>query len=103
MSQRAESIRLSDWLASRDPAPPTELSDRLKEAVSDSSTTVDELPYALLRKGLEILSHVGEDRAAAVDLLTADALITYAMEAAAESGNVEDAALHAMREISSAE
>ena len=94
---------MSDWLVSRNPAPPIELSDRLKEVVSDSSATADDLPYALLRKGLEILSHVGEDRAAAPDLLAADALITYAMEAAAESGNVDDAALHAMREISSAE
>lgn len=90
MSERGESIRLTDWLASRSPSPPRELSDRLKEIVGDASATVEELPYTLIRSGLEILTTVGEDRAAATDLLAADALITYAMEAAADSGTVEE-------------
>ena len=101
MSEQSESIRLSDWLASRTPAPPEELTSRLKEIVGNSSATVDELPYALLKCGLEILTHVGEDRAAAPDLLAADALITYAMEAAAESATLEQVSSAAMQQLGS--
>ena len=90
---------MSDWLASRTPAPPDELVMRLNEAVGDSSATDDELPYALLKCGLEILANIGEDRAAAPDLLAADALITYAMEAAAESEMVEEIASVALQRI----
>lgn len=102
MSERSESIGLSDWLASRSPAPPREMSERLKKIVGSSAATADGLPRLLIGKAIELLAEIGDDRSAAPDLLAADALITYAMEAAAESGNVEDAALHAMREISSA-
>jgi len=45
------------------------------------------------------LAVVGTDRDAAVDLLAADALITYAMEAAAEADSIDSAAEHAMQEI----
>ncbi|HZI99404.1 MAG TPA: hypothetical protein VFD22_01995 [Gemmatimonadaceae bacterium] len=101
MSDRVESIRLSDWLASRTPAPPSELSARLNEVVGDSSATDNELPYALLKCGLEILSNIGEDRTAAPDLLAADALITYAMEAAAEARTVEQVSEAAIQKLGS--
>lgn len=101
MSVREESIRLSDWLASRSPLPPLELSERLSKIVGDSSSATDDLSAALLKLGLGVLANVGDDRAAAPDLLAADALITYAMEAAAESDAIESAATDAMREIAS--
>jgi hypothetical protein len=57
------------------------------------------LSASLLKLGLEVLANIGDDRAAAPDLLAADALITYAMEAAAECDSVESAAIRAMRAI----
>ena len=92
---------MGDWLASRTPAPPSELSARLNEVVGDSSAIADELPYALLKCGLELLSNIGEDRAAAPDLLAADALITYAMEAAADARTVEEASEAALQRLGS--
>ena len=94
---------MSDWLASRSPAPPPEMSDRLRGIVRDSAATADELPKVLIEKAIGLFAAIGDDRASAADLLAADALITYAMEAAAESGNVDAAAVHAMRQISSAQ
>ena len=103
MSERGESIRLSDWIASRTPAPPGELAIRLSQIVGDTSATSTELPYALLKNGLEILAHVGENREAAPDLLAADALITYAMEAAAESETVEEVSEVALKKLGSSQ
>jgi len=75
---------LSDWLASRTPEPPAEMSGRLREIVADTAVHDSEIPSALLEKAVEILGTVGSDRDAAIDLLAADALITYAIEASAE-------------------
>ena len=71
--------------------------------VGDSHATAGNLPTVLLEKALTVLARVGDDRSAAPDLLAADALITYAIEAAAESGSVEEVARKAMHEISSVE
>ena len=90
---------MSDWLASRAPAPPDELSARLIQIAGDSNAPPRDLPSILLAQALVLLAEVGDDRAAAPDLLAADALITYAMEAAAESGSIEEAAEAAMRAI----
>ena len=84
MAQPRESIQLSDWLASRTPAPPTEMFGRLKEIIGDIAVRESEIPSALLDRAVEVLASVGTDRDAAIDLLAADALITYAMEASAE-------------------
>ena len=99
MNDRRESIRLSDWLAARTPRPPDELSVKLMSAVGDIDCAVSDIATTLIAKAKVLLSNVGTDRAAAIDLLAADALITYAMEAAAESGAIETVSEHAMREI----
>ena len=59
--------------------------DRI-EAVAGAATfeTPAELAHALDDLALRVLKTVGSDRAAAPDLLAADALLTYAMEAAAD-------------------
>ena len=44
-----------------------------------------EIATVLLDRAERILARIGDDRSAATDLLAADALITYAMESAAES------------------
>lgn len=85
MNEPGQFIRLSDWLDSRSPRPPAELAARLAELASGVTCAEDQIPNVLLEKAQRLLATVGTDRSAAADLLAADALITYAMEAAAET------------------
>ena len=85
MSAARDVIRVSEWLETRAPRPPAELSRRLQEIVGDAEAAESDLPSLMIEKAIIILEDVGDDRAAASDLLAADALITYAMEAAAET------------------
>lgn len=74
-----------EWLDARTPPPPPELRARLADALRPAET----LPGALADGALACLEAAlarGGDRAAALDLLAADALLTYALEAAAEAG-----------------
>lgn len=91
-------IDVGDWLSARSPAPPEELSARLASLVGDARVTDASAVVDLLvgHAGV-ILESLGDDRSAATDLLVADALITYAMEAAAE--NHEQLELSAARAI----
>ena len=91
---------MSDWLLSRTPTPPHELKELLLKAAADSCASLNDLPSTLVEKALAVLANVGDGRTAAPHLLAADALITYAMEAAAEAGNIEEVAANAMRELS---
>ena len=85
MTNAGESIRARDWIAARAPAPPPALSNRLAEIVGeDVCESSESLPDLLISRAEELLAHIGNDRSSATDLLAADALITYAMEAAAE-------------------
>lgn len=74
------------WLDTRRPAPPAALRARLEQAVTD-----DPRPLAehLAELGRELLTRVASRPAAgrelALDLLAADAFITYAFEAQAEA------------------
>ena len=101
MSDARETGQLSDWLASRTPSPPSQLSARLAELVGDRSSAADDIARGLIGVAKHTLSSIGDDRSAALDLLAADALITYAIEAAVETGDVDATALDAIREISS--
>jgi hypothetical protein len=80
---RDELIR---WLDARRPAPPDALAARL-HALADASPLA--LPDHLAALGLALLRRVsarpGDGRALALDLLAADALVTYAFEAQAEA------------------
>lgn len=87
----SESIRIADWLASREPSPPQLLAQMLGDIVHDERCDSRNLPEALMTHAATLLSDIGDDRAAAIHLLAADALITYAMEAAAESNADFDA------------
>jgi hypothetical protein len=76
------------WLRARAPTPPAHLADRMAAALRQVAT-VDDVPRALGDAAfvcLEASLALGPGRAAALDLLAADALLTYAWEAAAESG-----------------
>lgn len=82
------------WLADRRPAAPRELSARMGTPAPGEEDGGDEavLP-ALTRRGLHGLDEArrrpGRVRESAYDLLTADALLTYACEAALDAPDPE--------------
>ena len=74
------------WLDERRPAPPPALREHLAAAVGDAP---DPLPEHLARLGSALLAGVARrpagGREVALDLLAADAFVTYAFEAQAEA------------------
>jgi hypothetical protein len=83
VTTRAE---LLAWLSSRRPPAPESLASHLAALVSEPRATI---PETLAAAGAELMSRVAAapagGRELALDLLAADALITYAFEAQAES------------------
>ncbi|MEO7502991.1 MAG: hypothetical protein ABIW94_10185 [Gemmatimonadaceae bacterium] len=86
-----EAIMLKEWLASRTPPPPPRLAARLDAAVSDVTVnSQDSIPRSLIESASAILretlaqSNNERNGTVALDLLAADALITYAVEVGAE-------------------
>ena len=86
------------WLADRKPSPPAGLSAAIERAVSDSASSQGSESHfddesavrtQLIAAARGILPRVIADgcehRSGALDLLTLDALITYAMEASSSS------------------
>lgn len=76
------------WLRARTPAPPEPLLTRMGSALRETGPGLP-LPAALAAAALPRLQAaiaLGDARAAAYDLLAADALLSYAFEAAAELG-----------------
>ncbi len=75
------------WLDARPEAPPADLRQRMAEALA--GVTAETVPGALAEGALSCLQATiaaPQERATALDLLAADALLTYALEAAAEIG-----------------
>ncbi len=74
------------WLGRREPAPPEPLRAHLAAHVRDRDAP---LPDHLAREGAALLARVVADptagRERALDLLAADAFVTYAFEAQAEA------------------
>jgi len=74
------------WLGTREPTPPAALWAHLAAAVTDAP---EALPDHLARLGREVLARVERQpaggRELALDLLAADAFITYAFEAQTEA------------------
>jgi hypothetical protein len=77
---------LLDWLGARRPAPPAGLRAHLEAAVGDGA---EPLAQHLARLGGELLARVARHpeggRELALDLLAADAFVTYAFEAQVEA------------------
>jgi hypothetical protein len=81
-------VILLEWLETRTPAPPPRLLERIVEVVGPSAKAPASAAVLLaaaegLLRDLTIQPALG--RASALDLLTVDALVTYAFEFAAES------------------
>lgn len=77
---------LSTWLSGRKPAAPEALAGRIADAVGNEAGAP---PRTLAMLGARLLDRVAaattQDRRQALDLLAADALVTYAFEAQAEA------------------
>jgi hypothetical protein len=84
------------WLRRRVPAPPAGLREHLEALATDSAAP---LPEHLAILGTEVLARVAGQpaggRELALDLLAADAFVTYAFEAQAE---IDPAALSGLAE-----
>jgi hypothetical protein len=87
----------TDWLASRTPTAPDEMKAWLTiaDVVTESPSRAVAVPGLLVEAGLvhldKAVARLVRDREAAHDLLAADALITYACEAAGEEADVHGA------------
>lgn len=83
------------WVAGRTPAPPGELRERLHRTLESSERSGPALHLTLAHAAEEELERARRrsprDREAAYDLLAADALVTYACEAALELAEPEAA------------
>ncbi|HTI62219.1 MAG TPA: hypothetical protein VL524_01835 [Gemmatimonadaceae bacterium] len=82
-------MSVGDWLRDRAPAPP-QLTARITSAVGDELDATADDATAVFLDGAERLLQVlvarpSAGRESALDLLTVDALVTYAFEAASES------------------
>ena len=95
------------WLESRSPAPPAALARRLRESLGKAPGDAT-ASAACLDAGVELLKESLRDgrpeqerSPTALNLLTADALVTYAFEAAAEDiDSLEQRATEAMLRLS---
>ena len=95
-----------EWLAARHPVPPPALSARLIAALgADGLAPTTDLGNTLLGAGEALLSALlrdgRTDRQTALDLLAADAFVTYAFEAESDDpSRISERAQQAMTRIS---
>ena len=99
-------LTIAQWLDGRQPVPPPALGARLRELLGDASTRdARETADVCLAAGERVLDALlraePPSRDMALDLLAADALVTYAFEAATtEPEALEQRAAAAMERIS---
>jgi len=98
----------TDWLSKRSPAPPEELASAIRDALKARNITSDApTPTELLETAQSILEKVlkteCETRESALALLTADALVTYALEVANEAGQLAGFPEQAMKSLAETE
>lgn len=99
-------MTLRDWLHERTPPAPARLSARIEDALgdrltSDAASAPDACVDAAELLLRDLLEHSATGRESALDLLTVDALITYAFEAAAtDPATLESRATAAMSRLS---
>src|SRR3954468_7994065 len=102
MSASESRLTIGEWLQSRNPRPPAELMHSLERALGtslqvDAERATAEFLAAAERMLRDLVASGETGRPVAADLLTIDALTTYAVEAASETlGNLPDFASDAM-------
>ena len=89
-------MTVGEWLRTRLPQPPAALMGRLSDVLGpDLGLPAEQAPEVCLRAGerlaAELLGNNSTSRESALDLLTADALVTYAFEAASSTPSEIDA------------
>lgn len=93
-------MKTAGWLATKSPAPPADLSVAVSSAMSDGGTGGNPSPADFVAASRIVLAKVlngeCESRSGALDLLTFDSLITYAMEGATGSPSDCEAAATAI-------
>jgi hypothetical protein len=98
-------VTIRAWLADRTPPPPPRLRERIEEAFGDAlDCTAWEVPAHGVSAAetllADLLARPTPGRASALDLLTVDALVTYAFEgAAAEPASLAARAEDAMTRL----
>ncbi|MFN2563826.1 MAG: hypothetical protein ABR499_02280 [Gemmatimonadaceae bacterium] len=98
-------MTIAEWLATRTPAPPPALMSRVREALGagadeDRALATDRCLDAAERIVAGLLRDGRVGRESAPDLLTADALVTYAFEAASDDvARLTDRARDAMTRL----
>ena len=98
-------MTLREWIAAREPAPPPALAARLQDLLAErAGSGAAAAPEACLEAAEVLLATLlgagCTSRETALDLLAADALVTYAFEAAAaDPGRLEERAERAMARI----
>jgi hypothetical protein len=85
--------RFEAWLAAREPVPPPGLVARLRASDEPPGPLAQRLARAALARLDLALARPGRVRESAFRLLEADALLTYACEAALESADPESVLL----------
>jgi hypothetical protein len=98
-------VTLESWLRDRTPAPPPRLAERISEVLGDRIVRpAAEAAELCLDAAVELLGDVHcrhGGRESALDLLTVDALVTYAFEASAsEPSKLQALAVNAMSRLS---
>ena len=98
----------SDWLSRRSPAPPEELASAIRDALKARNITSDPpSPTQLLETAQSLLENVLQNecatRESALALLTADALVTYALEVANDAGQLAGFPEQAMQALAGSE
>jgi hypothetical protein len=81
-------VNVRDWLAHREPSPPRELRERVEALATAVPQEPGDPMGSLLTAAEAALTRLGaqapDNRSMALDLLAIDALVTYALEWAAE-------------------
>jgi hypothetical protein len=98
-------VTVGDWLRDREPAPPARLAARIETAIgarrAEPASNTAEVCLAACESLLaDVAGRTSQGRESALDLLTADALATYALEAATQApAMLEARALDAMKRL----
>jgi len=98
-------VTVGDWLDARQPSAPARLAARIEAAIGigrsePSSRAAEVCIDACERLLADVAARPSPGRESALDLLAADALATYALEAAAETpASLESRARDALRRL----
>lgn len=101
-------MTVRDWLDDRSARPPARLAERIEQVLAERSDAplaraAGECVDAATKLLAELVARPAAGRESALDLLTVDALVTYAFEAASDDpASLSERAHDAMRRLSAA-